>query len=480
MTALAVLALVLLRCAALSRVVHGHAVADWPNVLENTWLFDLGSQAGYRTANNTIRQRGDGSTELMGMEGPGPDWAVRTGEGTIPVVRYGLSGSGVPSSAAVATTWPGAIELRQRWAKDVTATAHLAFVTANTTVVKLSVHNAGSAGATVSLLIRVAAGDAKPVAGGVDFRLPAAPNSTTWPDINEYTCFQAPDFTTGGIRALPSSEFTWSVSAHPADSEILIRSSKLNVGAGAEVAAFASITTGTSAFCDAEAARIGEVGPAASRGVTAQRWERSVAAVLKNRPPLTATSSKFEQNLQWSAVKALMTLVSNWRYEPNSGLVGVVPSYTTYDGTLASLVVTSAVSTSNLHSCFRTIFSGFHWCCVSTMRSAVGFWSWDTYKQAVATAIWDPDLARNQLRLIVAARNTSTGHITDLVDRCGRGTGCPGKPTLLSWAVAEIYNLTMDKAFVEEMYALLLQVSTTGSSVPASSSRGFELTERLS
>jgi hypothetical protein len=46
--------------------------------------------------------------------------------------------------------------------------------------------------------------------------------------------------------------------------------------------------------------------------------------------------------------------------------------------------------------------------------------------------------------------------------------------------VAEIYNLTMDKAFVEEMYALLLQVSTTGSSVPASSSRGFELTNRLS
>eukprot|EP01046_Picozoa_sp_COSAG06_P001928 COSAG06_NODE_64_length_26790_cov_7.462291_24_plen_151_part_00 len=128
----------------------------------------------------------------------------------------------------------------------------------------------------------------------------------------------------------------------------------------------------------------------------------------------------------------------------------------------------------------RTIFSGFHWCCVSTMRSAAGFWSWDTYKQAVATAIWDPDLARNQLRLIVAARNTSTGHITDLVDRCGRGTGCPGKPTLLSWAVAEIYNLTMDKAFVEEMYALLLQVSTTGSSVPAASSRGFELTNRLS
>jgi hypothetical protein len=95
------------------------SVSDWPNLLDNTsWMFDLGSQAGYRPGNS--------SKAGAAIEGPGPDWAVRTNQGPIPMVGYELAGSD-PSSAAVSTMWPGAVEVRQRWAKELTTAAHLAF-----------------------------------------------------------------------------------------------------------------------------------------------------------------------------------------------------------------------------------------------------------------------------------------------------------------------------------------------------------------
>ena len=185
----------------------------------------------------------------------------------------------------------------------------------------------------------------------------------------------------------------------------------MSVPAGGEATVYLTITTGIPAFCTAEAACVAAMGPEVARAKTQQRWAGWVAAVLKNRTPKPETT--FEANIQWSAVKALQTLVNNWRFVPGSENSGILPSYTKYD---------------------------------------TGYWSWDTYKQAVACAIFSPDLARAQLRLIVAARDVVTGHITDLVDRCGAGTGCPGKPNLLSWATWEVFNRTGDKAFVAEMY----------------------------
>jgi putative isomerase len=85
---------------------------------------------------------------------------------------------------------------------------------------------------------------------------------------------------------------------------------------------------------------------------------------------------------------------------------------------------------------------------------ASGMWSWDTYKQAVGMALWAPELAKRQLRLLVRGRDYQAGlaHIPDKVDRCGRGGGCAGKPPLLSWAVWAVYNHTADTAFLGEMY----------------------------
>jgi len=110
-----------------------------------------------------------------------------------------------------------------------------------------------------------------------------------------------------------------------------------------------------------------------------------------------------------------MTLMHNWRTVPGIG-EGVLPSYNNYDS---------------------------------------GFWSWDTYKQAVGMAPFAPQLAKNQLRLLVAGRDFATDHIPDKVDRCGVGGGCAGKPPLLSWSVWAVYNETGDAAFLREMYPVI-------------------------
>ena len=148
------------------------------------------------------------------------------------------------------------------------------------------------------------------------------------------------------------------------------------------------------------------------------RWQQYLDAVLPH-PALDAAHEILSQNIRWSAVKALMTLINNWRFVPGhsrAGAQGIIPSFVKYDS---------------------------------------GFWSWDSYKQAVATVIFDPTLAKDQLRVITDARNHSSGHVTDLVSRCGIGSGAPGKPNLLSWAVWAVYSKTNDTEFLAEMYPII-------------------------
>lgn len=142
------------------------------------------------------------------------------------------------------------------------------------------------------------------------------------------------------------------------------------------------------------------------------RWDRYLSAVL---PPSGQQDGAGAVDMRWAAVKSLQTLLHNWRRVP--GLPdGVLPSYTGYQN---------------------------------------GFWSWDSYKQAVGMALFSPRLAKQQLRLMATAQDPSTGHIPDKVSRCGVGGGCSGKPPLLSWAVWEVYRRTGDTAFLREMYPVM-------------------------
>ena len=153
-------------------------------------------------------------------------------------------------------------------------------------------------------------------------------------------------------------------------------------------------------------------GAEAAFNATAARWGGYLRTVLHGK---SGGAAALGADMQWLAVKALMTLIHNWRTVPGIG-EGVLPSYNNYDS---------------------------------------GFWSWDTYKQAVGMVPFAPELAKNQLRLLVAGRDFATDHIPDKVDRCGVGGGCAGKPPLLSWSVWAVYNETGDAAFLREMYPVI-------------------------
>ena len=114
------------------------------------------------------------------------------------------------------------------------------------------------------------------------------------------------------------------------------------------------------------------------------------------------------------AIKALQTLVSNWR-APRGNLRdhGLFPSYAS---------------------------QGFH-----------GLWSWDSWKHAVAFAPLDGALAQAQLRALFARQN-ERGMIPDVVyadpaEDNWRDT----KPPLSAWAVWSVYGHTQDRAFLAEM-----------------------------
>ena len=98
-----------------------------------------------------------------------------------------------------------------------------------------------------------------------------------------------------------------------------------------------------------------------------------------------------------------------------------------------------------------------------------GFWPWDSWKQVVATTLFDEELAKANMRVLFDLQITSNdtvrpqdaGMIIDAVffnkdaQRGGDGGNWNernSKPPLSAWAVWAIYEEHKDKAFVDEMY----------------------------
>ncbi len=101
-----------------------------------------------------------------------------------------------------------------------------------------------------------------------------------------------------------------------------------------------------------------------------------------------------------------------------------------------------------------------------------GLWAWDSWKQAVATVKFNPELAKSNVRALFdyqitaedKVRPQDSGTIIDAlfynadVERGGDGGNWNernSKPALSAWAVWEIYKETGDTAFLEEMYPKL-------------------------
>lgn len=146
----------------------------------------------------------------------------------------------------------------------------------------------------------------------------------------------------------------------------------------------------------------------------AARWNRYLASVLNGRV------LREDHRYARVAVKAVQTLIANWR-SPKGDLehAGLFPSYSN---------------------------DQFH-----------GFWAWDSWKHAAALARFAPELARDQMRAMFDYQNEA-GMIADVIyARRDENNWRNTKPPLAAWAAWEIYRATGDRDFLAEMLPKLLK-----------------------
>ncbi|MFF0739766.1 trehalase family glycosidase [Streptomyces sp. NPDC004111] len=174
---------------------------------------------------------------------------------------------------------------------------------------------------------------------------------------------------------------------------------------------------------EAPAVRSALANPGAAARSGDARWGRYVDSVTRGVP----------RRERRTAVKALETLVTNWR-----GAAGRIR----HDG------ITPSIS--------YKWFTG-------------GVWSWDTWKQAVGTARFEPALAQEQIRSMFdhqiradsADRPQDAGMIPDAIfyNDTAQGGGNwnerNSKPPLAAWSVWEVFARSGDTRFLRELYPKL-------------------------
>ncbi|EGT3607044.1 LPXTG cell wall anchor domain-containing protein [Clostridium perfringens] len=160
------------------------------------------------------------------------------------------------------------------------------------------------------------------------------------------------------------------------------------------------------------------------------RWQNYLNKAFSN------TEKYSDPHYKDAAVKSIITLTTNWR-----SAAGAIK----HDGIVPSL--------------------SYKW--------FVGMWAWDSWKQAVATANFDGELAKNNIRALFdyqikgddSVRPYDKGTIIDAIfynkdeQRGGEGGNWNernSKPPLAAWAVWNVYKETNDIEFLKEMYPKLV------------------------
>ncbi|XZM35073.1 MGH1-like glycoside hydrolase domain-containing protein (plasmid) [Clostridium perfringens] len=160
------------------------------------------------------------------------------------------------------------------------------------------------------------------------------------------------------------------------------------------------------------------------------RWQNYLNKAFSN------TEKNSDPHYKDAAVKSIITLTTNWR-----SAAGAIK----HDGIVPSL--------------------SYKW--------FVGMWAWDSWKQAVATANFDGELAKNNIRALFdyqikgddSVRPYDKGTIIDAIfynkdeQRGGEGGNWNernSKPPLAAWAVWNVYKETNDIEFLKEMYPKLV------------------------
>ena len=137
-----------------------------------------------------------------------------------------------------------------------------------------------------------------------------------------------------------------------------------------------------------------------------ERWEGYLTKILRK---------DMKPEYDRIAVKAVVTLISNWRTH-RGGLLheGIVPSHAAY--------------------------------------YFVGFWAWDTWRFSAALAKFDPELAKDNIRAMFDYQQPDGMIIDCIYTDPAENNARDSKPPLVSWAVDEIFTHTNDTAFISEMY----------------------------
>ncbi|MCG9729059.1 cell wall anchor protein [Shewanella sp. Isolate13] len=179
----------------------------------------------------------------------------------------------------------------------------------------------------------------------------------------------------------------------------------------------------------------------AERGAhQAPDWDKIGVQLTDNRAKWQARLDRAivggDKSARQLAVKSMMTLLHNWRSPA---------------GALQHDAITPSI----------------------TYKWFNGVWAWDTWKQAVALARFDPELAKSNVLAMFDYQFTSqdpvrpqdAGNLPDAIfynkntDRGGEGGNWNernGKPPLAAWAVWQIYLQDKDAAFLQAMYPKLV------------------------
>lgn len=144
-----------------------------------------------------------------------------------------------------------------------------------------------------------------------------------------------------------------------------------------------------------------------------KRWNKYINSILCRKTPYLRN----EDYRNW-AIKALMTLNTNWRNAAGDlKHGGIQPAAGHFDA----------------------------------------FWAWDSWIHAVAAAIFNPELAKEQM-LTMFDYQTPEGMVIDLIslDKRENNTLC-SKPPIAGWATYMVYKRTKDKDFLRVMLPKLLK-----------------------
>lgn len=141
-----------------------------------------------------------------------------------------------------------------------------------------------------------------------------------------------------------------------------------------------------------------------------ERWEGYLTKILRK---------DMKPEYDRIAVKAVVTLISNWRTH-RGGLLheGIVPSHAAY--------------------------------------YFVGFWAWDTWRFSAALAKFDPELAKDNIRAMFDYQQPDGMIIDCIYTDPAENNARDSKPPLVSWAIDEIFTHANDTAFISEMYPQLM------------------------